>query len=107
MSFPILRVDLNDLTSLKLNLESVELPESSTFVEKRVLTLSKAITAAALEGKKTVDLLIIMAENVEPVSAGLKVNFPDVTFTVEGESNETSTDRRHFGRGTTLVVDWS
>jgi hypothetical protein len=107
MSFPILRVDLNDLASPKLNLHSVELPESSTFVEKRVLTLSKAITAAALEGKKSVNLFVVVAENVDPVSAGLKVNFPDVTLTVEGESNEAPKNGGPYGRGTKLVVNWN
>jgi len=105
MSFPILRADLNDVSSPKLNLESVELPESSTFIEKRVLTLSKQITAAATEGKKTVRLHIVIAANVEPVLAGLKVNFPDVTFTVEGDANVPPMGRP--GRGTPIVVDWN
>ena len=105
MSFPILRADLNDAASPKLNLESVELPESSTFVEKRVLTLSKIITVAAVQGSKTANLHIVIADNVEPVLAGLKVNFPDVTFTVEGGVNVSEMDRP--GRGTPIVVDWS
>jgi hypothetical protein len=107
MSFPILRADLNDVSSPKLNLESVELPESSSFIEKRVLTLSKQIVAAAAEGKKTVRLHIVVAENVEPVSSGLKVNFPDVTFTIEGNADETPGGRGRIGRGTPVVVDWN
>ena len=104
MSFPILRADLNDVASPKLNIRTLELPESSTFIENRVLTLSKMITSAAAGGKKTVNLVIVVSENVEPVSAGLKVNFPDVTFTVQDES---SVDRERYGRGTTVVVDWT
>jgi hypothetical protein len=108
MSFPIHRADLQDVASPKLNLDSVTLPESSTFVEKRVLTLSKQVTEAAVSGKKSVTLTVVIPANVEPVSAGLKVNFPDATIVVEGNKN--GAERLSRGgpgdRATHVVVSW-
>jgi len=102
MSLPIHRVDLQNAASPKLNLSSVVLPETATFPDKRVLTLSKQIVAAAKEGKKTVTVNIVVEKNVEPVSAGLKVNFPDATITVNSNSNPAG------GRvATPIVIDWS
>jgi len=108
MSFPILRADLQDPTSPKLNISSLTLPESSTFIEKRVLTLSKQIAEAAISGKKTVTLNIIVPTNLEPVSSGLKVNFPDVTFTVEGSKDNAPAPHRgsRGERPTKVVVNW-
>jgi hypothetical protein len=105
MSFPILRTDLQDPTSPKLNISSVTLPEPSTFIEKRVLTLSKQIAEAAISGKKTVTLNIIVPTNLEPVSSGLKVNFPDVTFTVE-ENKDNSGRGGRGERPTKVTVSW-
>jgi len=110
MSFPIHRVDLNDVASPKLDISSVTLPESSSFIEKRILTLSKQITKAAADGKKNVTLTIVILTNVEPVSAGLKVNFPDVTFTTN-DTNTVSASQGPprggpGGRGTQVVVNW-
>jgi hypothetical protein len=108
MSFPILRADLQDPASPKLDLSSVTLPESSTFVEKRVLTLSKQVTTAAAAGKKSVNVSVVIKTNVEPVSAGLKVNFPDVTFTVEGSKDNAPAPHRgsRGERPTKVVVNW-
>ena len=105
MSFPILRADLQDTASPKLDLSSVSLPESSTFVEKRVLTLSKQVTKAAAEGKKSVNVSIVIQANVEPVSNGLKVNFPDATITVEASPHGPPRGGPG-GRGTQVVVSW-
>ena len=110
MSFPIYGADLNDVASPKLNLSSVELPEGSTFVEKRVLTLSKQITAAAVNGEKECKVNIVMPTNVEPVSAVLKVNFPDATITVDNTVDghrAPSTPGPRGGRNTTVVVNWA
>jgi len=100
MSFPILRVDLLNKDSPKLNISSVELPETSTFIEKRVLVFSKQIAQAAKDGKTTCTINIVVQRNVEPVTDGLKVNFPDIKFTF--------TPTSVGGRGSTpVVVDWS
>jgi len=85
MSFPIHRADLNNVESPNLNLDSVVLPSTATFIDNRVLTLSKQITAAALEGKKTCNLTIIIPQNVYPVCSGLVNNFPDVNFSLENQ----------------------
>ena len=109
MSFPIYRADLQDATSPKLDLSSVELPESSTFVEKRVLTLSKQITQAAARGDKNITLTIVISKNVEPVSAGLIVNFPDTTFTVGSNTNgveQNPSGAGPRGSSTPIVVSW-
>jgi hypothetical protein len=105
MSFPILRADLQDPASPKLDLSSVTLPESSTFVEKRVLTLSKQVTTAAAAGKKSVNVSVVIKTNVEPVSAGLKVNFPDATITVEGNTHGPPRGGPG-GRATQVLVSW-
>jgi hypothetical protein len=103
MSFPILRSDLNDVNSDKLNLELLDSLQKSTFIERRVVNLSKQIIEAALEGKKNVTLTIVMPENVEPVSSGLKVNFPDVSFDVQTTELEDNRPKKP----TNVVVDWT
>ena len=117
MSFPILRADLNDVTSPKLNLSDVELPETSIFTDKRVLNLSKEITNAALSGLKSCTVSIFIKKNYEPVSAGLKINFPDVTFTVIDkpldtistlhDEYDTLPDEYTTMRPIKILVDWS
>lgn len=102
MSFPIYRVDLQDVSSSKLDLSSVVLPETATFVEKRVLHFSKQVTDAAKKGDKKATLKVVIEKNVEPVSAGLKVNFPDVTLTVNPENKPVGPKMP-----TTVVIDWS
>jgi len=102
MSFPIYRADLQNSSSPKLDLSSVVIPETSTFVEKRIFTLSKQITDAAKQSKKTITLSIVIEKNVEPVTAGLKVNFPDISFIVN------SGNKPGGGKmATPIVVDWS
>jgi hypothetical protein len=111
MSFPIYRADLQDVSSPKLHIDSITLPESSTFIEKRVLTLSKQILNAITKGQKSVDLFIIIAANVEPIIAGLKVNFPDVSINVKDNSEgllpgQAPKSGGPDGRATQLVVNW-
>lgn len=108
MSFPIYRADLQDPTSPKLVLDAVTLPESSTFIEKRVLNFSKQVATAAISGKKSVNLTVVIPTNVEPVSAGLKVNFPDATIVVESNPNAPPGPSRGGpgGRATQVVVSW-
>jgi len=109
MSFPILRADLNIPTSPKLKIDSLTVPDTSTFVKKRILTLSKQIAAAAAQGKKTHTVNIVVQANLEPVTAGLKENFPDSTFTTSEESPIQGTPGRGGlgGRGTALIIDWT
>jgi len=102
MSFPISRADLQNPASPKLDLSSVVLPETVPFVDKRVLVLSKEVTEAAKKGKKNATLTIIVQKNVEPVTAGLKVNFPDATITVNPENKPVGPKLY-----TPVVVDWS
>ena len=114
MSFPIHRADLQDAASPKLVINAVTLPESSTFIEKRVLIFSKQVAAAAVAGKKSVTLTVVIPTNVEPVSAGLKVNFPDATIVVESNPNGAQIPSRGGpggpggpgGRATPVVVSW-
>jgi hypothetical protein len=109
MSFPIFRADLNNVESPKLNINNISTPDSSTFVERRIHTLSKQIISAALAGNKTYLVNIIVAANVEPISVGLKENFPDLTFTISNNSNEEPDEvpRRPHGPATSILVDWS
>ena len=102
MGFPIYRADLKNVGSPKLDLSSVVLPEGHTFIDKRLLTLSKQIVATAKEGKKTVTLNIMIEDNVQPISAGLKANFPDATITVKSNIGP-------FGgkSATPIDIDWS
>jgi hypothetical protein len=101
MSFPISRADLQNPASPKLDLSSVVLPENTPFVDKRILVLSKQVTEAAKQGKKNITLTIIVQKNVEPVSAGLRVNFPDATITVNPENKPVGPKMY-----TPLLVDW-
>ena len=108
MSFPILRADLNMSFSPKLKIDSLTIPNTSTFVEKRILTLSKQIAAAAIAGKKTHTVKVVVQSNLEPVLKGLKENFPDAVFTVSGESTtEGLTGRGGLGeKGTFITISW-
>lgn len=108
MSFPILRADLNIPDSSKLQINSLSIPGSSTFIEKRILALSKNIVSAAVSGKKNHTVTIVIKANVEPVSAGLKANFPDATFTFNGGPNaDELSDRDDYSRReTAITISW-
>jgi hypothetical protein len=85
MSFPILRADLNDPKSAKLDLSSVTVSPTMPFIERRVINLSKAIVDRAKHGGKRSAITITNTDNLALVVAGLKVNFPDVDITDDGK----------------------
>lgn len=81
MSFPILRADLKDPKSTKLDLSSVTVSPTTPFIERRVLNLSKKVADQAKRGGKRLVITITNTDNLALVAAGLKVNFPDVDIT--------------------------
>ena len=85
MSFPILRADLKDPKSAKLDLSSVTAPPTMPFIERRVINLSKSIVNQAKRGGKRLVITITNTANLAPLVAGLKVNFPDVDITDNGK----------------------
>ena len=85
MSFPVLRADLKDPNSAKLNLSSVTVSPTMPFIERRVLNLSKKVAEQAKQGADRLAITITNTANLAPVLAGLKVNFPDVDITDNGK----------------------
>ena len=83
-AFPVLRADLYDQFSTKLNIKLDKLEEhleDSNYIRNKVNNLSKSILDSARLGKHNIQLLVL-SDFTQEILAKLKENFPDTQFLV-------------------------
>jgi hypothetical protein len=96
MSFPILRDNLNNVSSAVEYISTLNNTNNniSSFIERRVHDLSKDVLNQSVNGNNNIDIQIIMATNYEPILEGLQKNFPDCKFISDVSTNK-------------IYIDWS
>lgn len=78
--FPLLRVDLNNLTSPKLDIDETVVFEhfdDDNYARNKIHNISVALVKNAKQNRKTAVWGLPDLGTVEAVLAGLKENFPD------------------------------